>query len=309
MRLNIRTFVAGAALALAAPAASAFAPAQPGAAEADQQIISIPFDPPAGTVRYRLAKTEPRGGQSQRSELEFTVSFARRGDEVLMTVNYQLPRALRERQSDPLVLAALRPLVLRLDAHGALIGVEDEAAYWVGVKTSMAAALPAGDADGRRIGDELIQRMRALPDEERLALIASNVAPVIGLAGTEFEPGTIALPAQTSQTPFGPIEMQPTLTIERTGPATARATLEASVSPEDLRTAIGTIVDVARSAGVAPARPLTVPEEFSMTVRETTEVSLETGLLTRHESVRTVRAAENGVVEASEGRILIERMP
>jgi hypothetical protein len=292
------------AATLAVPAAPQATPA----ATPEQRNVSIPFDPPLGhALNYRLTSTETRRGQAHSTTLDMRVVFRRDGAGYVMTATYDLPPGIP--RSNPVAAVLLRPLELRLDADGAIIGMVDEPAYWAAIDGIMDNIIRSLGADAR--GAEAVRAtftaMRAMPDEERLALIARNVVPLLEFGGLEMAVGETREPAHETETPIGSIAQETVLTLESGDADTARLRRVIRLAPgqterliRNIRERFGASVvsDAESAAGQLP------PERV-----ETYEVSLRTGLTQSYgQNIGTPRAPGAAPAPPSQTRTII-RLP
>jgi hypothetical protein len=260
-----------------APAAPQPAPAPPTAA----RTVSIPFAPPLGrTLNYRLTSTETRGGQAQTMTLDMRVVFRRDGAGYVISATYNLPPGIP--RSHPMVAVLLRPLELRLDADGEIVGMVDEPAYWAaidGITDDIIRSLGA-DPRGAEAVRNMFRAMRAMPDEERLALVARNVIPLFEYAGFEMEVGETRQGISDTESPFGPITQEFAVTLESAEGDTARMRSVVRLAPGQIERLMRAIQERFGASAVADAGAAAAqlpPERI-----ETYEVSLRTGLTGRY---------------------------
>jgi hypothetical protein len=276
--------------------------APPRAAAADD-IISIPFDPPIGTtLTYRMSQNDSRNEQQAPVALNMRVTFARDGDGYIMTVVSDLPPGT---PGGEIALLLQRPTSIRLNPDGEMIAMVDEDAYWASVDR-MTALMPApADAAERHVTTTVVARMRALPPDERLALITRGFAPIVALAGHELAAGDLPQPDDERDTLMGRVVMQSRIITEALDNDMARVTLVASVPVEQLSRATSAMLhDFSPAGAAAIAVHFTAFEDRQIYV-----VSRRTGLMESWVSTRTVTGEQNGVSQTVVQRRELSRAP
>jgi hypothetical protein len=271
-------------MVLATALATQISPATSQAAPAPSpapRSVAIPFDPPLGRMlAYRMTSVEMRGGQPQTMTLEMRIVFRRDGAGYVMTTTYDLPPGLP--RGHPMVAVLMRPLELRLDADGAIVGMVDEPAYWAGIDAIMDDIIRSLGADTRATGAvrAAFRAMRDMPDEDRLGTIARNVFPLVEYGGIEMAVGETREEAFESETPLGPVAQEAAVTLEGIDGDTARLRSVARLAPGQIERVTRHIqerygVTPRPEAGDAASQ---LPPERVGTYR----VSLRTGLTERY---------------------------
>lgn len=144
--------------------------------------IFIPFAPPLNTkLAYRVTEIKKGTSRDRNESLIADISFARDGEDYLMTVIYRLPPSLLNQPDSLEALALTHPLVLRLNSDAQILAIENEDEYWVIVNAATKAAM----SDDVALAEKILADMRSKPLENRLELIAKNVLPIVYLAATE----------------------------------------------------------------------------------------------------------------------------
>jgi len=308
-KLGILAAVALAAIAVAAPAKQQTAPTGV-AAQPSATSVTIPFSPPVGVpLRYRFTKT--MFGPAERTiTLDFTARFDRAGDGYRMTVAYQLPPAAGARSRDPALLVLQRPLSLRIGADGTLLSLDDEPAYWAGVEALLARMVAedgGGTPEGREAMRRIVADMRGLPEDVRVEKLAENFLPLIAMSGAELIISEPVTWTGETETIFGPLTANQTLTLDRVADGIAYIKSETTVPREDMDEAMRTMF--ARLTPPGAGRP--VPPDFrfhSAENSEISEVAIETGLTRRYRATRTIDLEAQGQRQRGGTVISLERL-
>jgi hypothetical protein len=273
---------AAAGLATPAPAAQTPAPAA--------ATISIPFDPPIGTVLlYRWTQSSNEG--PERVTLNIRVSFARDAEGYVMTVAGDLPPGIPPGQ---IATILQEPFSVRLTPHGELVGLADEAGYWAGLDRVMAVILRGmPNAADRQAIETMMVRLRALPHDELVASLCQRVVPVIAIAGHDIPAGEVAFDSERESV-IGRMTMQSRMTSEVRPGGMAQVAIITTVPPDQLP---GIATNLQRDfalphAGGAPLHQTGYEE------REIYLVSRQTGLAETWTSARTITWEEEGAARS-----------
>jgi len=156
--------------------------------------VKVPFAPPVGkTLRYRFTRTQTGGVRGRDAAFDMGVRFeSLAGGGYRMQVSMTalgLPPAARRTEAVRVMEA---PITFRVTADGVISGLENEAAYWASlerISRQIIAADPKAGPDDQRLMSTVQQQMRDAPPEQRLALLAKNVQPLLEFSSTEFEIG------------------------------------------------------------------------------------------------------------------------
>ena len=141
------------------------------------------FHPPLGVpLAYVSSEDRTIGGKTMHFESHRRITFTRIGDGFVATIRFE--RAADDAGGDvasmfQAAMASLagRPVVLRLDAAGTVIAVDDAGATWTALCDAV-ARLP-GTASRREHATAFAAALRALPETQRAAMLGSLVAPLI----------------------------------------------------------------------------------------------------------------------------------
>ena len=155
--------------------------------DATAATVTIPFAPPLDRpLHYRTQHTEwGAAGDSTTSRSLFTVRFSRAGDDLVMSVSALDPDG--GRQAERGFPAALAERRFRVGPDGALLGMDNEEAYWAAVRSALAPRGPS-EAETRESREmlETARRNQAQPAGERMLTIAQDAWPVTFYAGDSF---------------------------------------------------------------------------------------------------------------------------
>jgi len=288
---------------LAACCAMAVAPAvaqqSPAARQQVGAAIAIPFDPPLDRpLLYRQTVDQTRNGRPVSTSLDLRVTFARDGSGYIMTVAYLLPAGMSA--THPAMVVLMRPISLRLNDRGAIVGMVDEAGYWAALDTivdGLARHEGGNDPSAARMMRELMASMRNLPDESRLALITRNFSPIIEYSGAEMRLDEVLEGSVESAGPFGPVVQDVRTSL--TGASASEARIEATyrLAPGQLESMIRTLQTRFRRA--PDAREQQTLGELDIERRDSFRISLTSGLTEQHESVVTLRGQIGGQAGAA----------
>jgi hypothetical protein len=299
----VKAFFRGAAaVALGASAVASLAPLAPAAAQEAGETVAIPFAPPVGQkITYRLERTISEDGPAtKRAESRMEVGFRRAGTGYIMDARLVGDSLPAEIADDPAFAALTLPMSFRVNAVGEITGIEDEARYWaVFEQLVRKTEKPANAASGRAA----VAALRALPDENRLAMLSMNVAPLLTLSASEFPLGETLEGEQEGMSPVGPVPQQVRVTLERVAGDRAHVTSVTTTSPAAFEAAVRDFIE--RAKGV----PLGNEKFISMELRETYEVSLTTGLIERQVSQTTAEGEAGGKRSKIVRTNTLERLP
>jgi hypothetical protein len=245
--------------------------------------VSLPFSPPLGTaLDYSYSRSDEKAGDRKRAAFDISLVFERAGAGYRMTATVKVRGLLPEQRSDPGIRMLEQPITYRLGADGQILGMEGEDAYWRNVlqlaKTMEEGPKPA--PRGRGLMEKLIRHMRSLPDSERMALAAANIAPVLEMAGTQMAVGEqreirgeragLAIPTPA----MAKMRRDVALTLDRADSESASFTLVARYDDEATRAVMADL------GSLAPPdkRPDPASLPVQITDRTVQRVSRSTGL-------------------------------
>ena len=261
--------------------------------------VAIPFNPPLNqAVAYRYTRSDTRNGQPRETSIDLNVEFRGGAEGYLMTVRHVIPAAM---ERDPAAVLLTRPLVLRVDQEGAILGLEDEAGYWRDVETLLSetargSADPVGAA---RVMESMLTRMRGLPDIERLALLTRNVSPILEFAGRLLPKGGIRESNQRESV-LGSLTQTLDVTWTRDDAEYLRILVVATIPPDQLTRGIGGFVQ-----DLVPHRAGEVGRVTNFEERTDYRVSMMTGLTEEWTTQRTlVSDSEDGSETIRSGQSL-----
>lgn len=295
----IRAALLAAALGLAAAAAQAQGTDSPGAEAAAQDELAIPFEPPLGeALRYRYTRSDTRDGETRSRSVEMRIRFARDGDDYAMTVDYVVPAGAAA--TDPGALLMRRALSLAISADGVVLGLADEEAYWAAMQAAIRATVreSTDTPEVRTRMEAFLGRLRALPAEERLALVTENFLPIVTAAGALLPLGEDIEQSDRRETAMGTMTQNSRMRIERVAADRARLTTVMTIPAEDLE---GGMAGLLRE--LVPEQAADRPFRFTGFEDRTVQlVSLATGLTEHWEMRRAIG------LEAGEERIRVEQV-
>lgn len=159
--------------------------------------------PPIGVpLAYVSREDRVIGGRAMHFESHRRITFASEGDGFAVTIRFE--HATDDAGGDvasmfQAAMASLadRPVILRLDAAGAVIGVDDAEATWSALCDAI-ARLP-GTASQRQHAAAFAAALRTLPEAQRAAMLGSLVKPLVAGPDASLTPGTtqsVELPAR-----------------------------------------------------------------------------------------------------------------
>ena len=293
---------AAAAVALAICAAAALAPVAPAAAQEAGETVAIPFAPPVGQkLTYRLGRTiSEDGAATKRGETRLEVGFRRAGTGYVMDATILPDNLPPEIAADPAFAALTLPMSFRVNADGEITGIDDEAQYWAAFEQLVQKTEKPADAASRRAA---VEALRKLPDENRLAMLSANVAPLLALSASEFPLGEALEGEQEGMTPVGPVPQQVRVTLERVASGRAHVTSVTTTSAAAFEAAMRAFIDRAKGA------PLGAGKFLSLELRDTYEVSMATGLVERQVSQTTAEMEVDGKRSRMVRTNTVERLP
>lgn len=154
--------------------------------------VSIPFSPPLGTaLDYSYSRSDEKDGQRKRAAFDVALLFERVGAGYRMTVTIRVLGLSPEQRAHPSIRVLEQPVAYRVAADGQILGMDREDEYWRGVLQLVKAMEndPQATPGSRGLMAKMIRHMRSLPDAERMALAAGNIAPVLEMAGIQMGVG------------------------------------------------------------------------------------------------------------------------
>ena len=265
---------------------------------AQPEVVTIPFNPPLNEpLLYRMTVDQTRNGRPVTRSLEMRVTFTRDGADYVMTAAYLLPAGMPA--ADPATAVLMRPLALRVSSQGEIVGIVDEAGYWtamVSIIDDMARHV-GGDRQAAEMMRGVIQSMRNMPDEARLALVARNISPIVEYSAAEMRLHEVLEGSIEVESAFGPIiqDVQTSLT----GASDSEASVQASYrfNPDQMGTLIR---NLQARFGRAPEASDPALQAIQVERRDTYRISLRTGLTEQHDSIITAIGGIND--QTQEGR-------
>jgi hypothetical protein len=289
------------AVALAACAAGSLAPLAPAAAQEPGETVAIPFAPPVGQkLTYRLVRTtSEEGAGTKRGETRMQVGFRRAGTGFILDATLLADNLPPEIAAYPAFAALTLPMSFRVSPDGEITGIEDEARYWAAYEQLVRKTQQPGEAPAGRA----VEVLRALPAENRLAMLSMNVAPLLALSASEFPLGETLEGEQDGMSPVGLVPQQVRVTLERVAGGRAHITSVTTTSAAAFEAAVRNFID--RAKGV----PLGDEKFVSMELREIYEVSVTTGLVERQISQTTAEMEVGGKRSKMVRTNTIERLP
>ncbi len=323
------------AFKLLAAAAAAVLLSLAGAAPANQQApaatsgetIAIPFDPPLERpLRYRRTKEVTKAGQTQSTWTLDEYSFSRREDGFRLHVR-PIDTGMDGGDTamrDAYLRAARRfnrPYILLLDERGAIVGMEDEEAFWAEMLRATEQMVreahnPTTPAE-RAAVDHMVGLFRNPPPEARLATIAEAAAPIVEFGSVELTPGEALTNEVEGPGLFGvTVRHQLHILPERIQGGLLFIRLRSSVPREDLIrnvealfaripiTGQGENTEAGRARSLAELRSVALTRETDAHY----EVAIDTGLTRRHHSVERVDATLGSRREQQTTTIIIEQV-
>ncbi len=295
-----RTLLAVAALALTASAAASSAPPRIGethAASHSDAPAAIGFNPPLErTLRYRMAKAV---ASSETMTVVMTVRFSRRGDAYRMTTEFELPP---EVAGNPALALLRKPVVLDVDAGGAIVAMADEEA-WLSESEQLVRTLIGRNPNSRVLMERMMSQIRALPAEARLEFLSQNQQPLLLFAATDLRVGETSGRDVTTPTALGTLERVVTVSFDSVEQGIAKLTVVQRFSPEQLAAVVSQI-----QSNFAPAnRSFGLSGNISGERRDRFQVDVASGLTTRYTSTMEVRGTPEGAVTRQV--MLLERLP
>lgn len=155
---------------------------------------AAPFNPPLGVpLAYVSREDRLIGGRTLHFESRRRLIFTREREGFRATIRFE--RAATDAGDDmaamfQTAMASLvgRPIVLHLDAAGAVASIDDAEATWTALCDAI-AALPGDDGKRARAG-RFAAALRTLPAAQRMAMLGSLVAPLVAGADATLAPGS-----------------------------------------------------------------------------------------------------------------------
>lgn len=202
MKPLLHPWIARALLLLLIPLQPASAGTVALVAEAPSEVapseVDVPFSPPLDQViRYRMVKSQAGKSRNSKSEADISIRFER-----VPAGGYRMHRSVSalglppEAKESEIIRIMETPIIFRVDANGEIVGVEDEAKYWDVVErvfSSLVRENPGAGPDQRDLMSTMYKQMRALPQEQRIDLLAKDVQPLLEFVGITVEPGETAV--------------------------------------------------------------------------------------------------------------------
>jgi hypothetical protein len=293
----------GVALTACSPAwaAGAPAPAAAPAAALPADSVIIPFNPPVG--QKLLYRYSPAGRGRIAPQIDMIVEFRKAGDGAfVMTVTYLLPPGAA--QSDPTIAVFEWPLSFRVSSKGEIVGIEDEAAYWARLK-DVVGKMSARDKDpgGKAIMDEMLGRLKALPDADRLRMMTSKIEPLLAYSATAYVLGRTAEAQSEEQTALGLVTPTVRQTLVKAENGIAFFVTVSSAPAAQLE---AMMAELGRSAPAGKPRPTL--RILRNEIRRDAEVDAATGLTRRVRETRTMSGEEAGKPRTATSTTTLERI-
>ncbi len=314
-------------LAPAVPIAAAPSPADQAPASTQGQTVVVPFDPPLDRpLRYRRSKEVDKAGRTQSVWTVDEYIFSPTDDGFRLRVR-TLDTGIEG--ADPAtreafrrtVLRFNRPFVLLLDERGAIVGMEDEEAYWSEMLRATEqmireARVPTTPAEQAAV-QHMVGLFRDTPPEARLAVIAEAAAPILEFGAVELTLGEEITNELETTGLFGAtarhlIRVRP----ERLEGGRLFVTMFSSVPREDLIrnteqflaripvTGEGSNTEAERARGLAELRSGAMSRETEAHY----EIALDSGLTRRHRSVERIDVAIGGNRNQQTTTIVLEQL-
>lgn len=154
----------------------------------------VRFNPPLDEpLAYVSREDRVIGGRTLHFESHRRITFTREGGGFVATIRFE--RAANDAGDDvaamfQAAMASLvdRPIVLHLDATGAVTSVDGADATWTSLCDAI-AALPGNDSQRARAA-RFAAALRDLPGAQRVAMLGSLVAPLVAGADATLTPGS-----------------------------------------------------------------------------------------------------------------------
>lgn len=256
-------------------------------ATAPAPVAQPRFDPPRNKV-LRLTTSELRGTGPKRQyfAVDREIVFKEEPGGLQATVTV---RRIRQDGSPAGLLFAAgaspfkdRPIIVHLDAAGAILSIDDEEALWQLFCDSIEAMAAKGsgpEGRGRATGKALAAPLRALPPQRRRASLGSAIVALVAGPLAAREPGeqAVKVPAQT----FG-------------GAA-------AILAGQEEVTVTGDQIEIRTSAtGSVTPPPSEAGQPASLTVERSQRIDRGRGLVIEDRSIRRLRLGEGAKAVSSE---------
>lgn len=248
--------------------------------------VSVPCAPPIGTeLRYLRSQVEEGSKGKKTNSFEIRVRFERAGDGYRMWTKTELPGVPAAFLAQAPIKVLIRPVEFNVSADGRITGIVDEAGYWRSVDSIIGSYAAAAEpkAGDRQLFLDIYKSMRRLPDEERIALVSRNVAPLLAFCGVEGEVGAswtggrdeVGLPFPD----LPKVVREQRVTLQSATPETAYLRVMSSFDPDSFKRAMEAMLASFPAKEGRPAPPQVFPD-----IVQTIEVSVSraTGLATAY---------------------------
>lgn len=294
-----------AACAFAGPLAAQPPATAPAAAPA-RTLIEVPFSPPLDRpVFYRHSKrtVDRRGDVTVTTNIRIRFS-PRQGGGFRAEVT-QLDARMEPADDATAALFQRmfemynRPYVMLFDANGALGGIEDETRYWdesMRQAEEVVANLPGASEELRSLSWRVIDTLRAMPVDQRRAMLTEAVSPTFDVAGGSWRLGEPLESDAQRTTAFGaPVTEHQRMLAERIDGTTLFMSRHGTIASADLIAATERFYDMiplnGRGNNTPEGRAQVLRQLRASEIRHDTEISYEaeiaSGLVRRYRSVET----------------------
>lgn len=232
-----------------------------------------------------MSKTQTRSNLPRTVTIDFYLSFERTNDGYTMHTRMAPVAGMTGAPMDDLLS---QPIAFRLTTEGEIVGIVDEPGYWAVVDQAIERFLPAemkADPKGIQLIRTMIQDMRNLPDDQRMALIAKNYQPILDMPGVQLAPGEKIEAEEEANLPFpslvGGMTLPRKITVTLNGVTKGFATFtyRTFFEPAVMKAALEKLMQLA-----PPDKRKPVPLA-NVTQIANYKVSLQTGLTEKYEEV------------------------
>ena len=309
-------FLAATVLFAAAPATAA--------PEASAQTATIMFDPPVGKpLTYRWEKSVRNEGQA--TTTAWTVDeyrFEADGDGYRLTVkpvSHGAPETPPETAALMKELTALTrvPFVLRVNEDAEIVALDRSDELWAGIFKAMRASIgnkAPGTAEAKGI-EAVISPFENMPPEARLAKLTESVQPLIEFAATETTVGEPITVKAAAASPFGAVERDVTISLNRVAGGIAYITVRASLPQAEFQKLMRSVLDGLAKDAMSAADLAKAKAEignlkaYRHESQADYEVSISDGILQRFSSTETIEIAAGKDSKQRVTKTSITRLP
>lgn len=327
MRHFIVLIIAVLGCAVQALAAAPVEPTVPAGAES-ARTVSVPFNPPLDRpLRYRASRDVTRNGETVSVWSSDEYRFSRSGSGYRLDVRpldggMSSGDAATRSAYQRIARLAERPHVLLLDETGAIVGMEDEEAYWAETlrlveQLIRQARTPSTPADQAAIATAMAM-LRNTEPAGRLAAITEFAAPIVEFAAIELVLGEeraneVEIAGLAGMAMRQQVRVRP----QRVEGGSLFIAVHGSIPHEELARAIERFIAqipvtgqghnnaTERSAAVAQLREAQMTREIDADY----EVALDSGLTRRFRSAERTDVRMGSLARSQRTNLLIEQLP